>query len=49
MLSSCYGDGKSPSTAVKNYVRQIRGKLLVVDDMPDSSKEFQVPKDLRVT
>ena len=47
-LTSRFGDGKSPSAAVKDYARKIRGKLLVIGAMSGSRKEFQVPKNLRV-
>lgn len=48
ILSGTYGNGSSPSSAIKDYVNQLRDKLLVIDATSPSRKEFQVPKNLRV-
>ena len=46
VLSGEYGSGNSPTQAVADYVRIIRGKWLVIDSRGNDRKEFGVPETL---
>ena len=48
ITQAVYGEGRFPKDAMKDYVRQLRGKLLVLcDDLMDTKQEHMVPKNLR--
>lgn len=46
IISSAFGLGKSPEIAIRNYVAEIRGKILVLGGLESDRKEFEVPHDL---
>lgn len=47
MLTSTFGNGKSPSTAIRDYVHKIKGKLLVFNVYDSECREaYSVPSDL---
>lgn len=47
MLTSTYGNGSDPSSAIGDYVDQIKGKLLVVNASSDAlRREYLVPQTL---
>ena len=45
-LTGTYGNGRSPQAAMRDYVRNIRGLLLIINAYSPNRKEFQVPTDL---
>jgi hypothetical protein len=48
-LTGTYGNGTSPWAAMADYVKQIRGKILVVDAMNKERRQmYVVPKDLEL-
>jgi len=49
MLIGDYGTGKSPEQAIEDYVKKIKGKLIVINAMTDERKEFKVPESLFFT
>ena len=46
VLSSAYGDGRSPEGAIAAYVERIKGRILVVDAMREGVRTYAVPKSL---
>jgi len=47
MLAGVHGNGQTPSAAIMDYARQLRGHRLVFHDMdPDRRHECNVPKGL---
>lgn len=46
IISSAFGLGKSPKIAIRNYVAEIRGKILVLGGLGPDRKKFEVPCDL---
>lgn len=47
ILSSSYGDGKSPDKAIDSYVEKIRGKRIVFHAMSTAKRrEYEVPHNL---
>ena len=44
ILSSVYGNGNSPESAILDYIPKISGKKLVFDAYGSCRKEFVVPK-----
>jgi len=46
ILCGSYGNGRSPSDAINDYLNKIRGKLLVVDAMSAERRSYVVPKEL---
>jgi hypothetical protein len=46
VLSSAYGNGYSPATAIEDYAKKIKGKLLVVNAMSLDRREYFVPRTL---
>ena len=46
ILTGNYGTGKTPEQAIEDYVRQIKGKLIVVNAGSDRRREFKVPDSL---
>jgi len=45
-LTGTHGNGNSPSEAITDYVRKIRGKILVRDAMRETRHEYVVPDHL---
>jgi hypothetical protein len=45
-LTSTYGNGYSAFTAVEDYVKKIKGKILVVSAMGPDRRQYLVPKTL---
>ena len=45
-LAGVYGNGKTATEAVLNYVEQIRGKRIVFDAFGKNRREFDVPNTL---
>ena len=49
VLRGVYGDGTSPRTAIEDYIKKIKGKLLVTNAMSKTHrKEFGVPDNLYI-
>jgi hypothetical protein len=47
-LTSAYGNGHCPGSAIDDYLDKIRGRVLVVDAMsPDNRRQYVVPKAIR--
>ena len=47
ILSSTYGNGNSPDTALIDYIHKITGKVLVINAFrKDKRREFKVPESL---
>lgn len=45
-LTSTYGDGGTPGSAICDYLNKIRGKVLVVGAGSDKRRQYVVPKEL---
>lgn len=44
VIGSSYGEGRSPDEAIKDYVRNISGRLLVIDALSsENRREIQCP------
>lgn len=48
ILAGSYGDGLNPQEAMEDYVKQIRGKHLVISAGSDLRREFGIPLTLEV-
>lgn len=49
VLRGVYGNGTSPRTAIEDYIKKIKGKLLVANAMSKTHrKEFGVPDNLYI-
>ena len=49
MLASLYGNAETPDKALDDYVRKIRGKILVFNAWDaDKRREYKVPEHLGV-
>lgn len=49
MLRSVFGNGQTPTEALKNYVTQIQGETIVFNAMSDDQRrEFKVPFNISV-
>jgi len=46
ILSGSYGNGKTPTEAIKDYIRQIRNKDIVLNAMSEFRKEYRVPLNI---
>lgn len=46
LLSGIYGNGNNPKEAIMDYVKQIKGKLLIINAINNNRKEFKVPDNL---
>lgn len=46
-LTGAYGNGKSPSQAIADYIQQIEGKILVVGAGTDYRRQYLVPKGMK--
>ena len=46
LLIGKYGTGNSPSAAIEDYVKSIRGKCIVFDAYNNARSEFYVPNNL---
>jgi hypothetical protein len=46
ILSGNYGTGKNPEQAIEDYVRQIKGKHIVVNAATKYRKEYHVPTNV---
>lgn len=43
ILKGTFGNGHDPDTAMRDYVPQISGKILVIDAMMPTRREIKVP------
>lgn len=48
MLTSAYGQGKTPNEALEHYVHLIAGETLVFGAYTDDRNEVNVPKNIQV-
>lgn len=49
-LRSGYGNGSSPDEAIADYVRELRGKLIVFNAMDEKRRrEYVVPEQLAIS
>jgi hypothetical protein len=42
-LCGSYGNGKSPDEAIEDYVKKIRGKLLIINAWGENRREYYIP------
>ncbi|MBI2625388.1 MAG: hypothetical protein HYW70_03600 [Candidatus Nealsonbacteria bacterium] len=46
LLISTYGEGRTPTAALQDYAKKIRGKLLVLDACSSNRREIWIPASL---
>lgn len=47
VLSSTYGQGYGPLSAIDDYASKIKGKVLVINAMGGDRREYLVPREFR--
>ena len=47
VLKGSYGNGESPEEAIRDYIEEIQGKVLVFDAMGKDRQEYVVPNCLK--